>query len=91
MTYVYIYVYVYIYIIYYICKKTINNRQKNMIVESQADLGQQIQVHGDPWDPHGTHGKVVERSNQLMIFYGNQWEFVLLCIAIRMGYLFESI
>ena len=62
-----------------------------MIVESQADLGQQIQVHGDPWDPHGTHGKVVERSNQLMIFYGNQWEFVLLCIAIRMGYLFESI
>jgi len=50
-----------------------------MIVESQADLGQQIQVHGDPWDPwdpHGTHGKVVERSNKLMIFYGNQWEML---------------
>ena len=43
--------YMYIYIIYYICKKTINHRQKNMIVESQADLGQQIQVHGT----HGTH------------------------------------
>jgi hypothetical protein len=64
-----------------------------MIVESQADRGQQIQVQSVRRDPgqrhgtHGTHGKVVERSNKLMIFYGNQWEFVLLRKLLSMGYL----
>ena len=67
-----------------------------MIVESQADLGQQIQVQSVRRDTgqrhgthgtHGTHGKVVERSNKLMIFYGNQWEFVLLRKLLSMGYL----